>query len=406
MANSVRVALTACVVFLALGCGDDDTSTDSGTGHDASHHDAAQHDSHVPGDAQTDSNTDTDANVADANTGTDANVVDATVEPDATVGEDAAVDGAVTDATVEDAAADTAVAATCEDETENGQETAEDCGGPACDPCTHGEACLEGRDCDSGVCGGDKICALPSCTDGVTNGPETGPDCGSTCPDRCEVGEGCAYNSDCGNGGICSTQGQCEANPNVTKCGTGNVVVGEFAEACGQVNLHLLNGVWTSNPNCSSGCGQNEMNYCAAFFPETASTQVFASVPQDIKPFETAGCAQTINRTATKQVACCAPNPCPDGYEAAGEFAEACGQVNLHLDNGVWTSDANCSSGCGQDVLTYCQKYYSATEIAHVYESVPQDIKPFQTASCAQTINRTATKQVACCVPIQNPTVN
>jgi hypothetical protein len=76
------------------------------------------------------------------------------------------------------------VAPSCQDTRKNGQETAEDCGGPSCAKCAPTLACLLHSDCDSGVCK-DNICQAPSCTDATQNGGETGVDCGGPTCDPC-----------------------------------------------------------------------------------------------------------------------------------------------------------------------------------------------------------------------------
>ncbi|MBX3130071.1 MAG: hypothetical protein KF718_25365 [Polyangiaceae bacterium] len=52
-----------------------------------------------------------------------------------------------------DAGADAAPAA-CSDGVLNGQETATDCGGGACEGCPNGSACVLARDCLSNLCTG------------------------------------------------------------------------------------------------------------------------------------------------------------------------------------------------------------------------------------------------------------
>ena len=82
----------------------------------------------------------------------------------------------------------------CDDNIKNGGETGSDCGGP-CPRCPDGEGCLDGVDCESGVCVA-LICLPPACDDGVFNGEETGQDCGGPCP-ACPDGVGCVDDSDC-----------------------------------------------------------------------------------------------------------------------------------------------------------------------------------------------------------------
>ena len=49
----------------------------------------------------------------------------------------------------------TCTLSTCEDGLHAGAETDQDCGGPACAPCTPGARCAQGPDCASGVCEGE-----------------------------------------------------------------------------------------------------------------------------------------------------------------------------------------------------------------------------------------------------------
>lgn len=77
------------------------------------------------------------------------------------------------------------IAATCVDGVKNGRETDIDCGGLDCQAkCSKNDTCKLGSDCVSGVCQSG-TCRLETCTDGVKNGAETGIDCGSgvsACP--------------------------------------------------------------------------------------------------------------------------------------------------------------------------------------------------------------------------------
>ena len=101
---------------------------------------------------------------------------------------------------------DTAPAPTCDDGLKNGDETAEDCGGADCGPCTDGQACKADMDCTSLVCTGD-VCQSASCGDGVKNAGETGKDCGGPACDPCSAFVACGADKDCWSGvckdGIC-----------------------------------------------------------------------------------------------------------------------------------------------------------------------------------------------------------
>ncbi|NRA33237.1 MAG: hypothetical protein HRU17_07840 [Polyangiaceae bacterium] len=79
----------------------------------------------------------------------------------------------------------------------NGNETAIDCGGGSpCLPCVDGLACNSGSDCASGVCP-DGFCSTPNCNDNSQNQDETDEDCGGACGATCGLGQGCALGSDC-----------------------------------------------------------------------------------------------------------------------------------------------------------------------------------------------------------------
>jgi len=48
----------------------------------------------------------------------------------------------------------------CNDNTENGDETDEDCGGSTCNACSAGKKCDLATDCTTNYCDGDGICAV------------------------------------------------------------------------------------------------------------------------------------------------------------------------------------------------------------------------------------------------------
>ncbi|KIG15227.1 hypothetical protein DB30_05771 [Enhygromyxa salina] len=151
----------------------------------------------------------------------------------------------------------------CSDGVENGDETDVDCGGPACDPCEDNLGCAIAADCLSGVCSGG-VCSPPACGDGVMNGEETDIDCGGTCP-GCSEGELCEMDLDClsqfcdGNTcapADCLVDGDCDAFNG--DCTTGVCNVDKVCEsapinnngACDDGNL------CTSGEVCSAGdCG-------------------------------------------------------------------------------------------------------------------------------------------------------
>ena len=94
---------------------------------------------------------------------------------------------------------------TCIDGVKNGDETHVDCGG-SCIPCTSDASCIEGMDCESGVCF-EENCARGTCIDGVKNGDETHVDCGGGLCAGCIDGAQCAQGDDC-RSGVCD-EGLC-----------------------------------------------------------------------------------------------------------------------------------------------------------------------------------------------------
>ncbi len=110
------------------------------------------------------------------------------------------------------------VAPSCSDGVQNQDETDVDCGGDACGgTCVEGQGCQEALDClGTLVCIGSQ-CQLPSCEDGTQDGNETDVDCGGgqgkcatgECP-RCGKGRVCTLDSDCASfycgNGVCSTR--------------------------------------------------------------------------------------------------------------------------------------------------------------------------------------------------------
>ena len=121
------------------------------------------------------------------------------------------------------------VPATCVNQVKDVAETAPDCGGPSCEPCSDGKSCLVASDCASGVCGGaPRTCLPPACGDGVKNGGETGVDCGGPCGvgKGCPAGAGCKVDGDCA-GGVCS------GSICVASCADGVKNGGETGVDCG-----------------------------------------------------------------------------------------------------------------------------------------------------------------------------
>ena len=96
----------------------------------------------------------------------------------------------------------------CDDGELSGAETDVDCGGPTCDACGLGKACLEGRDCESGFCEGGS-CVASECQEGLTqcdgvcvNTQSDPGHCGG-CGEACDPGQTCDA-GECFGGGTLS----------------------------------------------------------------------------------------------------------------------------------------------------------------------------------------------------------
>jgi hypothetical protein len=91
----------------------------------------------------------------------------------------------------------------CQDSTQDADETGVDCGGGSCAPCSVGQGCNTGADCDTGVCQAGQ-CRPASCGNGQVDGTETGVDCGGS---DCAPCPNCTSDADCGSTGYCPGAG-------------------------------------------------------------------------------------------------------------------------------------------------------------------------------------------------------
>lgn len=96
---------------------------------------------------------------------------------------------------------------TCKDDTQNGLETATDCGGPICARCPDLQSCLTHDDCRSRLCF-QSLCSSAQCQNGTIDGSESDIDCGGSCQ-SCSQGQQCRWNSDCLQT-ICGANQRCE----------------------------------------------------------------------------------------------------------------------------------------------------------------------------------------------------
>jgi hypothetical protein len=106
----------------------------------------------------------------------------------------------------------------CDDQVQNQDETAADCGGSCDARCSTGQGCQTGVDCASGVCGTagcspgtERCCQAPACNDGVRNGTEPVVDCGDASCGLCPLDGPCAESAQCSSG-FCEA-GACRVHP-------------------------------------------------------------------------------------------------------------------------------------------------------------------------------------------------
>jgi hypothetical protein len=90
-------------------------------------------------------------------------------------------------------------------------------------------------------------------------------------------------------------------------CPGGEEAIGEIAVSCAQVNVHGMPGaMWTTDPDCTSGCNVVTVAYCQKFYPTTTKLVTLAAVSPDNKPFFSASCPNPAwDYPGTGQYACC-----------------------------------------------------------------------------------------------------
>jgi hypothetical protein len=193
--------------------------------------------------------------------------------------------------------------------------------------------------CGDGLCKGGETCG--SCSADCGSCPPPSPYCGDDLCNGDETGESC-----------------------LRDCHASGPVLGRFARYCGKVNSHTSpDGTWTWDQDCTSGCKSGDLAYCQKFWPSTISIR---RVPVSSKPnnvWANAECAPvTDDFDGGDEFECVAMGT------VVGRFARYCGKVNSHtLQDGTWTWDQDCMSGCNVGDLAYCQKFWpSATIIRQV----------------------------------------
>ncbi len=258
------------------------------------------------------------------------------------------------------------VLGTCDDDVQNGNEGDIDCGGNCPVRCQTGQRCLQGSDCEEGVCAAEPphLCLEPTCEDGVRNGGEVGEDCAGTCEARCPAGQPCGDASDCLPDHSCNNYGLCEA-PN---CGDGLLGPDETDIDCGGPECGatckvdeacLVDGDCV--PIISNKCGPTGLCLeaaCGDLAKNGSETDVdcggdvaFCAARCD----SGAACAVPSDCTSgvcTDRV--CALPTCDDGVTNGGESAEDCGAVcvaegRLCATGADCGSDDDCATGWCDD---------------------------------------------------------
>lgn len=199
-----------------------------------------------------------------------------------------------------------------------------------------------------------------------------------------------------------------DAGPTLGACGTGMFELGEYGTYLGKVNVHRpTGGAWSVDSDCSSGGNNNTVAYCQKFWP-TASSQVSVPVVGN-KPYTAGGgtaptCGGVYNEVGQAQYACCAPNPCADGFVPVGTYATWSGKVNVHrAATGSWAVDSDCSSGANVNTVAYCQKYWPASS-SQVSVTPEAGDKPFTAGggtapTCGGSYPGVGQNQFVCCAP-------
>jgi hypothetical protein len=266
--------------------------------------------------------------------------------------------------------------AKCTDTVKNGEETSEDCGGGTCDKCSNGASCEIARDCMSDFCveSADKTertCASPDCGDDTLNGSETDEDCGGTCP-GCAPGLRCNVDKDCLSL-VCTMSvdgvGLCEP----PTCGDETQNQGEAAPDCGGpckgcpadtpcskpedcADLVCKALVTDASPTCAAAtCGDSVKNGdesdvdCGSLCPYRCEVDDSCTAHADC---ETNSCGMAAECADASCVPTCQAASCMDSRKNGDETAVDCGgSCGTCAVGAECTDNSDCTSGrCNDDI--------------------------------------------------------
>uniref|UniRef100_A0A383VI98 Uncharacterized protein n=1 Tax=Tetradesmus obliquus TaxID=3088 RepID=A0A383VI98_TETOB len=180
-------------------------------------------------------------------------------------------------------------APTCANGIKDGRETDIDCGGGGCRAlCMRTQACIDFRDCATGVCSGGICRQAATCTNRVRDDNEGDVDCGQVCDRQCGVGGTCQVDGDCISG-VCRN-GRCLDAPTCSNnikdgretdidCGGGGCSAAcGVGQSCGstwecrtrtcgtngqcQQLSSCTNGIWDTATEGALDCGDNCARQC------------------------------------------------------------------------------------------------------------------------------------------------
>jgi hypothetical protein len=223
---------------------------------------------------------------------------------------------------------------TCDDQVHNGAETDIDCGGPDCDPCAEGQACIADGDCAAGTCVRGTCRVLPDhCGNDSLDGDETDIDCGGSCA-PCSAGAACVEDADC-LGGRC-VAGSCA--PLGETCNDGEQNGSETDTDCGG-----------PCPACENGADCDQHVDCQSGFCDAGTC---APSDQDLCPDDpdkeapgVCGCGVADSDSDGDGSADC-NDACPDDPTKVAPGQCGCGVADSDSD-GDGTPD--CDDGCPDD---------------------------------------------------------